>query len=236
MNQAIEIREYSYRYPDGTLALDTINLSIEKGQKVSLVGPNGSGKTTLLLAIAGFIRGSGTIKIDGMELSSRTLKRIRSRLGCCHENPDDQLFMPTLYEDVILGPLSMNLPHQQVRDNVEYAFETVGLTALADCPPQHLSIGHKRAAAIAAVLSVTPQIITFDQPDGSLDLRNRRKLEEVIDNLSQTLIVATCDTRFAAAVSDRAIVIDQGRIIADGPTQSILNDRDLMESHGLETP
>jgi len=236
MNRAIEISNYSYVYPDGTVALDSINLTIEHGEKVSLVGPNGAGKSTLLLVMAGFIRGTGTVLIDGMELNSRNLKQIRSRLGCCLENPDDQLFMPTLFEDVIFGPLNMNLPPQQVKDNVDRAFETVGLTALADKAPHHLSAGQKRAAAIATVLSMAPQIITFDEPDGSLDPRNRKRLEEVLGNLPQTLIIATCNMRFAAAISSRIIVVDHGRIAADGPVKSILYNKELMETHGLETP
>jgi len=236
MNHAIEICNYSYVYPDSTVALDSINVTIEPGEKVVMVGPNGAGKSTLLQAIVGFIRGTGTIRIDGMELSSRTLKQIRARLGCCLDNPDDRLFMPTLYEDVIFGPLNMNLSPGQVKDQVDRAIETVGVTTLANKATHHLSVGQKRVAAIATVLSMAPQIILFDGPEIALDPRNRKRLEETLSSMSQTLLIATSNVRFAAAMATRVMVIDQGRIVADGPAESILYDQDLMNMHGLETP
>jgi len=236
MNLAVELRDFSYQYPDGTAAIESIDLAIEHGEKVVLVGPNGAGKSTLLLAMAGFIRGRGTMVIDGMELSSKNLRWIRRILGCCMENPDDQLFMPTLYEDVIFGPLNMDISMQQAKNNTDFAFEQVGLTALVDKAPHHLSAGQKRGASIATVLSMSPKIITFDEPDGSLDPRNRRNLEEVLRKLSQTLIIATCNMRFAAAVADRAVIVNSGRIIADGAVKDILCDEKLMLDNGLETP
>jgi cobalt/nickel transport system ATP-binding protein len=236
MNLAVQMRNFSYVYPDGTPALRDIDLSVEYGQKVALVGPNGGGKTTLLQAMAGFIRGRGEIIIDDLDLCSRNLRRIRSMLGCCMENPDDQLFMPTIYEDVAFGPLNLNMEPHQVRANIDFALEQVGLTAMAEKAPHYLSAGQKRAAAIATVLSMSPKIITFDEPDGSLDPRSRNNLERLLQNLPQTLIVATCNMRFAAAVAQRAIVLDGGSIIADGPAKDILYDAELMAAHGLETP
>jgi cobalt/nickel transport system ATP-binding protein len=214
----------------------SIDLTIKHGEKVVLVGPNGAGKSTMLQVLAGFIRGQGQVIIDGIELSSKNLRRIRTVLGCCMENPDDQLFMPTLYEDVIFGPLNQNISVEQAKDCTDRAFEQVGLTALADKAPHHLSAGQKRAASIATVLSMSPKIITFDEPDGSLDPRNRRNLEGVLRNLSQTLIIATCNMRFAAAVADRVVVVNLGRIVADGTVQAILHDEDLMAENGLEVP
>lgn len=236
MNLAVELRDFSYRYPDGTSALKSIDLAIKHGEKVVLVGPNGAGKSTLLMAMAGFIHGQGAVFIDGVELTAKTLRSIRSILGCCMENPDDQLFMPTLYEDVIFGPLNQNISEQQAKDCADRAFEQVGLTALADKAPHHLSAGQKRAASIATVLSMSPKIITFDEPDGSLDPRNRRNLEEVLRKLPQTLIIATCNMRFAAAVAGRAVIVNSGRIIADGAVKDILCDEKLMLDNGLETP
>jgi cobalt/nickel transport system ATP-binding protein len=236
MNPAVQMRKFSYVYPDGTPALWDIDLSVEYGQKVALVGPNGGGKTTLLLAMAGFIRGRGEIIIDGLDLCSRNLRQIRSMLGCCLENPDDQLFMPTLYEDIAFGPLNLNMDPQQVRTNIDFALQQVGLTALAEKAPHYLSAGQKRAAAIATVLSMSPKIITFDEPDGSLDPRSRKNIERLLRSLPQTLIVATCNIRFAAAVADRAMVVDNGRIVADGPAADILYNAELMTAHGLETP
>jgi cobalt/nickel transport system ATP-binding protein len=236
MTASVEMRDFSYRYPDGTAALDRVSLSIDHGQRVVLVGPNGAGKSTLLLAMAGFIRGTGHVWIDGMEVCPANTKKIRTLLGCCMEEPDDQLFMPTLYEDVAFGPLNMGLDPHEVKHRVEDALRKVGLEAMAHKAPHHLSAGQKRSAAIATVLSMSPKLITFDEPDGSLDPRNRNNLVRLLGELSQTLIIATCNIRFAAAVAQRAIVVDGGRIVADGPVADILYNAQLMTSCGLETP
>lgn len=236
MIPAVEIVEYSYSYPDGTPALNQITLRIPHGQKVALVGPNGAGKSTLLLAMAGFIHGTGQVRIDGMETNAATIRKIRSILGCCMENPDDQLFMPTLYEDVAFGPMNLNLEPSQVKARVQEALCQVDLLDMAHKPPHHLSAGQKRAASIATVLAMSPRIITFDEPDGSLDPRHRKKIEAILKTLPQTLVVATCNMRFAAAVADRVVIVDHGRIVADGTTGDILTNEQLMADHGLETP
>jgi cobalt/nickel transport system ATP-binding protein len=233
---AIEIMDFSYAYPDGTAALDHVALTIAYGQKVALIGPNGAGKSTLLLAVGGFVTGSGRIRIAGIERTARTVKALREVVGCCMENPDDQLFMPTLREDVAFGPLNMGLSRDDVELRVRTALQTVGLLEMADRPPHHLSAGQKRAAAVATVLSMSPQIITLDEPDGSLDPRNRRKLAGLLRSLPQTLVLATCNMGFAASVADRAILVDHGRIVADGDTATVMRDRALMEDHGLEVP
>jgi cobalt/nickel transport system ATP-binding protein len=211
-----------------------VTLTIPHGQKVALIGPNGAGKSTLLLAVGGFLTGSGRIVIDGVERTADTAKRLRALVGCCVENPDDQLFMPTLREDVAFGPLNMGLALEEVRRRVSAALETVGLLEMADRPPHHLSAGQKRAAAVATVLSMSPTIITLDEPDGSLDPRNRRKLAGLLRGLPQTLVLATCNMSFAAVVADRAILVDHGRIVADGDVTTVMGDRALMEGHGLE--
>lgn len=236
MTAAVELRNFSYRYPDGTAALENICLTIDHGQRVVLVGPNGAGKSTLLLAIAGFVHGSGKIFIEGLEVSPANTKKIRTVLGCCMEEPDDQLFMPTLFEDVAFGPLNMGLSPHEVTHRVEDALSKVGLEAMAHKAPHHLSAGQKRAAAIATVLSMSPKTIVFDEPDGSLDPRNRNNLVRLLGELSQTLIIATCNIRFAAAVAQRAIVVNGGRIAADGLVSDILYNTQLMTSCGLETP
>jgi cobalt/nickel transport system ATP-binding protein len=233
---AIEIVDFSYAYPDGTAALDHVALTIDPGQKVALIGPNGAGKSTLLLAIGGLVTGSGRIRISGKERTAKTLKPLRAEVGCCVENPDDQLFMPTLREDVAFGPLNLGLAPEEVERRVRAALETVGLLDMADRPPHHLSAGQKRAAAVATVLSMSPKIITLDEPDGSLDPRNRRRLAQLLRGLSQTLVLATCNMGFAAAVAERAILVDHGRIAADGDAATIMADRALMEAHGLEVP
>ncbi len=236
MSKAIEIINFSYGYPDGTAALSDITLSIEHGQKVVLIGPNGAGKSTLLLVMAGFVKGTGKVFVDGLEINKKNLKQIRTCLGSCLENPDDQLFMPTLFDDVAFGPLNMGLEPDQVKARVAEALETVGLAQMADKAPHHLSAGQKRAAAIATILAMQPKIITLDEPDGSLDPRHRNNLAKLLGSLSQTLIIATCNMHFAAALADRAVLIDKGQIIADGDAETIMSNSGLMTEHGLESP
>ena len=236
MSKAIEMIGFSYSYPDGTPALTDITLSVEHGQKVALIGPNGAGKSTLLLAMAGFVKGTGMVSVDGFEVNRKNLRQIRTLLGGCLENPDDQLFMPTLFDDVAFGPLNMGLEAEQVKDRVAEALGTVGLADMADKAPHHLSAGQKRAAAIATILSMSPKIITLDEPDGSLDPRNRNNLIKMLADLPQTLVIATCDMDFAAALSDRAVLLDGGRIVANGAAEHIMADAKLMTDHGLEVP
>ena len=234
MSKAIEIENFTYKYPDGTAALSDISLSVEHGQKVALVGPNGAGKSTLLLVMAGFAKGTGKVFVDGLEVNGKNLKKIRARLGCCMENPDDQLFMPTLFDDVAFGPLNMGLDSQQVKARVAEALATVGLAQMAEKAPHHLSAGQKRAAAVATILAMSPRIITLDEPDGSLDPRNRNNLMKLLRSLSQTLIIATCNMNFAASIAERAVLLDKGRIIADGEAKKIMSDVELMTKYGLE--
>ena len=236
MTKAVKIENFSYCYPDGTKALDNINLDIACNRKTVLIGPNGAGKSTLLLAINGFLNGTGKVSIDGIEINKKNSKKIRSLVGCCLENPDDQLFMPTLFEDVAFGLLNMGLATKEVRERVENALNSVGLANMSDRAPHHLSAGQKRAAAIATVISMSPGIITFDEPDGNLDPRNRKILTKILVGLSQTLVIATCNMSFAAAIADRAVLIDSGRVIAEGSAREIMSDAGLMETHGLEVP
>jgi cobalt/nickel transport system ATP-binding protein len=236
MARAIEIRNFSYKYPDETAALSDITLCIEHGQKVALIGPNGAGKSTLLLAMAGFVKGTGQVLIDGLQINRQNIKKIRTAIASCLEDPDDQLFMPTLFDDVAFGPLNMGLEPEQVQTRVANALQTVGLAEMADKAPHHLSAGQKRAAAIATVLSMAPKIITLDEPDSSLDPRNRKNLTILLASLPQTLIIATCDMNFAAIIAERAVLLDHGRIIADGDAEKIMSDSKLMTQHGLEVP
>jgi cobalt/nickel transport system ATP-binding protein len=236
MPKAIEIENLSYRYSDGTIALGEVTASIEHGQKVALIGPNGAGKSTLLLAMAGLIKGTGKVLIDGLQINRENMKKIRASLGLCLENPDDQLFMPTLFDDVAFGPLNMGLNAEQVKSHVADALRTVGLADMADKAPHHLSAGQKRAAAIATILSMSPKIIALDEPDGSLDPRNRSNLIKLLGGLSQTLVIATCNMNFAAVLADRVVLLDKGRIVADGDAKKIMSDAKLMLAHGLEVP
>ncbi len=201
-----------------------------------LIGPNGAGKSSLLLAMSGFAQGTGSVQVDGLKVTKRNLKAIRRVLGCCLENPDDQLFMPSLYEDIAFGPLNMGLPETEITERVTQALATVGLADKANKPPHHLSAGQKRAAAIATVLSMNPKIITLDEPDGSLDPRHRIQLQKLLKSLTQTLILATCNMNFAYAIADRVVLVDQGQIVADDTPQAIMTHKLLLEEHGLELP
>jgi len=236
MPKAIEIENFSYSYPDGTAALREITLSVKQGEKIALIGPNGAGKSTLLLAMGGFVKGTGKVLIDGLQINRKNLKKIRTLLTSCLENPDDQLFMPTLFDDVAFGPLNMGLEPKEVKKRVADALQTVGLANMADKAPHHLSAGQKRSAAIATVLSMAPKIITLDEPDSQLDPRNRNNLTKLLAALPQTLIIGTCDMNFAAELAGRAILLDKGCIIADGDAKKIMSDSKLMAEHGLEVP
>ena len=235
MGSAITVNNYSYHYADGTDALDDINLEIAHGEKVALIGPNGSGKSTLLLAIGAFIHGHGSIVIDGIEANKKNAQKIRGIVGSVLQNPDEQLFMPTLLEDVAFGPLNMALDNKEVERRSMEALSLVGLASMEQKAPHHLSAGQKRSASIATILSMGPKIITMDEPDTSLDPRSRNNLAKLLNTLPQTLVIATCNMHFAATVCQRAILIDAGKIIADGPIETIITDEELMRSHGLET-
>ena len=236
MTKAVDIRNFSFGYSDAPDALIDINLTIDHGSKVAIIGPNGAGKSTLLLALSVFIEGTGKILIDGIEASRKNAKKIRSVIGSVLQNPDEQLFMPTLFDDIAFGPMNMDLTHAEVVKRTTDTLQRVGLAGMEKRPPHHLSAGQKRAAAIATILSMSPKIITMDEPDTSLDPRSRKNLTALLKSLDQTLIIATCNMNFAAGLCDRAILIDKGAVIADGPAGRIMTDSHLMESHGLEVP
>ena len=236
MTKAIVIENLSYRYSDGTTALEDINLTVEHGQKLALIGPNGAGKSTLLLIIGCVLKGDGRVVIDGMENTPANIKSIRKALGAVFQNPDEQLFMPRLLDDVAFGPLNMGLSTGQVLERSRQALATVGLEGLEDKEPHHLSAGQKRAAAIATILSMSPRIITMDEPDSNLDPRSRENLVNLLKGLEQTFITASCSMNFVADVCDTAALIDHGRIIAAGDAGEIMSDSRLMREHGLEVP
>lgn len=236
MNPAIKISNLSYSYPDGTAAITDINMTIEHGEKVAMIGPNGAGKSTILLAMNLFLNGTGNIEIDGVEASRKNANKIRRTISSVLQNPDEQLFMPTLFDDVAFGPINLGLCADEVDERTRKALSTVGLAGMEKKMPHHLSAGQKRAAAIATVLSMDPKIITMDEPDTSLDPRTRTSLIALLKSLPQTLIIATCSMNFAAQLCDRAILVDAGKIQADGQAQTIMSDEELMTAHGLEVP
>lgn len=232
----IELDALSFAYPDGRKALHNLNLVVHEGEKVALVGPNGAGKSTLLLHLNGILRGQGVVRIMDSEVGDGNLGLVRSRVGLVFQHPDDQLFSPTVFEDVAFGPMHMNLDEEKVRQRVKWALAQVGMDGFEARLPHHLSLGEKKRVAIATVLAMKPAILALDEPSGELDPRARRGLIDLLDSLPQTMLVATHDMRLADELLARTVVLDGGRVVADGPTQVILGDTVLLERHGLEPP
>lgn len=230
----LTIEDYRYDYPDGTAALKGVDLAIERGEKVGLVGPNGSGKSTLMMCTAGLFRGQGLLQVGDKAVTSTDGREVRGRVGLVFQNPDDQLFMPTLADDLAFGPINLGWPSERVRESVQRTAEHLELAELLERPPHHLSMGQKRNAAIATVLAMQPELILLDEPSSNLDPRSRRHLLEVLADLPATLLIAAHDMELIGRLCGRVLLIDDGRIMADGPTGRILGDRELMEKHGLE--
>jgi cobalt/nickel transport system ATP-binding protein len=231
---AIGIANLRFAYPDGVQALRGVDLTIAGGEKVALLGPNGAGKTTLLLHLNGILRGKGDICIMGQRLSNGNLKHFRAQVGLVFENPDDQLFSPTVFDDVAFGPLYMGLPKDDVVERVRLALEQVGMAGFEERLPHHLSLGQKKRIAIATVLSMSPAILALDEPFSSLDPSARRELMRLLQTLPQTMIVSTHHISIIRHLFPRTVVMDGGRVVADGDTEAILADAALLEAHGLE--
>ena len=233
----IEMEDLHYGYPDGTQVLQGISFRITHGEKVALVGANGAGKSTLLLQLNGcLLPDSGRVRIGELPVTKKTLTHVRRTVGLVFQDPDDQLFMPLVYDDVAFGPLNLGLTPEEVESQVMRALAAVGAVHLKDRPPYHLSGGEKRAVAIAAVLSLTPAILVMDEPTSNLDPRTRRQLIELLKTFDHSLIIATHDMDMVLDLCPRTLVLKEGRIIADGPTPKIMQDEDLLASCSLEKP
>jgi cobalt/nickel transport system ATP-binding protein len=236
MHHTIEIEHLSYSYPDGHPALRDVSLTIAPCEKVALVGPNGAGKSTLMLHLNGILRGQGSMRVCGLEISDGNLGKIRAAVGLVFQDPDDQLFSPTVFDDVAFGPLYQGLTEVEVRVRVEQALAAVHMRDYLARVSHHLSVGEKKRIAIATVLSMQPEILALDEPTAGLDPRARRGFINLLRELSQTMLVSTHDMRLVAELLPRTVVMDEGRIVADGLTEAILNDPALLEAHGLEKP
>ncbi len=233
----VETRDLIYTYPDGTEALKGVTFRIAHGEAVALVGSNGAGKSTLLLHLNGYLTPThGEVWIGDTRVTRETAALARRAVGLVFQDPDDQLFMPTVAEDVAFGPLNAGLPPEQVEQRVARALERVGMTHVRERPPYNLSAGEKRAVAIATVLSMSPDILVMDEPSANLDPRARRRLIELLHSFDHTRIIATHDLEMVVEVCSRVIVLDSGKVVADGPTRELLNDEALMSAHGLECP
>ena len=231
------VENLSYSYPDGHTALRNVSLQINRGEKVALVGPNGAGKSTLMLQLNGILEAQeGEVQVAGLPVTKPNLPTIRAKVGLVFQNPDDQLFSPTVFEDVAFGPLHMGLPEDEVRTRVARALEQVGMSNYADRLSHHLSVGEKKRVAIATVLSMDPEILVLDEPSAGLDPRARRGLITQLRELPITTLVSTHDMRMVNEIFPRMVIMDEGRIVADGPTRVLMNDTTLLEAHGLERP
>lgn len=237
MHHSIEVRNLSFRYPDGHPALDRVNLIISPGEKAALVGPNGAGKSTLLLHLNGILQGDGEVHVCGLDLSDRkNLPKVRWMVGLVFQNPDDQLFSPTVYDDVAFGPLYQGLPLDEVERRVQMALQAVHMEAYTRRVSHHLSVGEKKRIAIATVLSMQPEVLVLDEPTAGLDPRARRNLIQLLAELNMTMLISTHDMHLVQELFPRMIIMDQGRIVADGKTEQMLDDIALLEAHGLEAP
>ncbi len=233
----VEFKDVSFRYPDGTGALKGVSFRVTHGESVGIVGANGAGKSTLLLHMNGSILpSSGSVTIGDLILDKSTRQEIRKKVGIIFQNADDQLFMPTVQEDVAFGPLNLGMTPELVQERVTEALNAVNSLALRDKPPHHLSGGQKSAVAIASVLAMDPDILVMDEPAANLDPRSRRTLIDLLKGFVHTKIIASHDLDMVLDICSRCIVIRNGSVVADGPSEDILSDKALMEENNLELP
>lgn len=234
---AVRITRLSYSYPDGCVALEAIDLDIRQGERMAIVGPSGAGKSTLLLHLNGVLTGKGTVRIMGLALDQKSLQHVRRHVGLVFQDPSDQLFCPTVYEDIAFGPLNLSVPAEEIPHRVDQALQNVGLDlSFRHRASHHLSLGERKRVALASVLVMKPDILALDEPTSNLDPRNRRHLMDLIAALPTTLIVAAHDLELVLSLCTRTVLLDRGKIRADGETKKLLGDPDLMSAHGLEVP
>lgn len=240
MNPAIEVTGLKYRYHDGTEALRGVSLRVAAGECVALLGPNGSGKSTLLLHLNGILPEespvNGAVKILGEAITRENLATVRRQVGLLFQDPDDQLFCPTVHEDVAFGPQQLELPQSDIDARVHRALTQVGLPDFGHRATHHLSHGEKRRACLAGVLACEPALLVLDEPTSDLDPRGRREFKALLREIAATKLIATHDLELAVELCSRAIVLDRGVIVADGPTHDLLDNEELMLAHGLERP
>jgi cobalt/nickel transport system ATP-binding protein len=237
---SLEVNRLAFAYADGHQALFGVDFKVSRGQRVALLGPNGAGKTTLVMHLNGILTaGHGEVKIDGQLVDTtdkQSLKAIRSRVGIVFQDPDDQLFMPTVREDVAFGPRNMGISGSELDSIVDQALVRVGMLEFADRPPHHLSFGQRRRVALATVLVMNPEILVLDEPSSNLDPASRRELSEIIKSLETTLLMVTHDLPYAYELCERSLILSGGQIVADDSTHNILTNTSLMSSHRLELP
>lgn len=232
-NEAIQIGGLSFTYPDGTPGLDNVSLKILEGERVALIGANGAGKSTLLLHLNGIFRGNGHVHIFGKKVDKKRLKAVRQDVGLVFQDPDDQLFCPTVFDDVAFGPRNLNLPEDEIARRVNESLEAVGLEHVADKSAYNISLGEKKRVAIATVLSMNPRVLVIDEPTSNLDPKGRKMILAVLKRLPVTQVIATHDLDFVKSLCNRVVLLSCGRKVGEGATEMVLNDTTLLESHGL---
>ena len=230
----LQIESLSYRYPNGVSALEDVSLQIAEGEKLALIGPNGAGKSTLTLHLNGTLVGQGKISVCGLAVTRKNLKAVRQKVGMVFQDSDDQLFCPTVYDDVAFGPRNLHLGEREVAERVEESLRAVGLVGLEKRGSYHLSVGEKRRLAIATVLALEAAVLVLDEPTNSLDPRGRKEIIKLLKKLGRTQVIVTHDLDLAGRLCDRVAVLSAGRIVAQGTAGSILADHALLEEHGLE--
>ncbi|MCG7525470.1 energy-coupling factor ABC transporter ATP-binding protein [Streptomyces sp. OfavH-34-F] len=234
---SLEVSGLAYAYPDGHQALFGVDLTVARGERVALLGPNGAGKTTLVLHLNGILQaGAGTVRVAGLPVDKRNMAEIRRRVGIVFQDPDDQLFMPTVREDVAFGPAAGGLRGEELEERVMEALRAVGMEEYAGRPPHHLSFGQRRRVAVATVLAMRPEILVLDEPSSNLDPASRRELADILRSLDVTVLMVTHDLPYALELCGRAVILSDGVIAADDRTQDLLCDAALMRAHRLELP
>lgn len=233
----LDVRGLAYAYPDGHQALFGVDLHVHAGERVALLGPNGAGKTTLVLHLNGLLRAQrGHVSVSGLPIEDDHLLEIRRRVGVVFQDPDDQLFMPRVRDDVAFGPRNLGLRGEALEARVMEALELVGMAEHVDRPPHHLSFGQRRRVAVATVLAMRPDVLVLDEPSSNLDPTARRELAEILRSLDVTVLMVTHDLPYALELCPRAVVLSEGHVVADAPTAEILGDEALMARHRLELP
>jgi cobalt/nickel transport system ATP-binding protein len=234
---ALDVRDLAYAYPDGSQVLYGVDFTVQPSERVAVLGPNGAGKTTLVLHLNGiYTAGRGEVLVDGLPVTKANLKEIRRRVGIVFQDPDDQLFMPTVFDDVAFGPANLGLRGEELSQRVKQALLAVGMEDCAARPPYHLSFGQRRRVAVATVLAMQPQILVLDEPSSNLDPAARRELADILVALELTTIIVTHDLPYALELCPRSLVMNEGVIQADGSTRDVLADEALMAANRLELP
>ena len=233
----LDVRGLAFAYPDGHQALYGVDLRVHAGERVALLGPNGAGKTTLVLHLNGIlVAGAGSVSVSGLPVVKKHLTEIRRRVGVVFQDPDDQLFLGTVRQDVAFGPANMGLRGEELDTRVMWALDQVGMAAYVDRPPHHLSYGQRRRVAVATVLAMEPEVLVLDEPSSNLDPASRRELADILRGLDVTVLMVTHDLPYALELCPRSVVLSDGVIVADRPTFDVLTDDALMSAHRLELP